>query len=87
MSPFLLSGTHLDLYGPHARCRAGAGILEMKLQGLLQVRQRLVLGAPLARHVHLQALRDETVALAPKACAETFFYGVAPTLAGGDGSQ
>ena len=74
-------------WSEHPRCRARARVLEMKLQGLLQVRQRLVLGAPLARHVHLQALRDEPVALAPKACAEPFLHGVAPTLAGCEGSQ
>ncbi len=77
-----LSGTYLDLEGPYVRCGGGTRLLEVQLESFPEVGQRLVLAAPLARHVHVEALRNDQFALARKARAEPHFHGVTPNVAG-----
>ena len=56
--------SHFDRGDDGCRRRNGVGILEVELKRLGEVGERLLDSAALARHVHLQALRDVEFPLA-----------------------
>ena len=69
-----LGGTDLDLDWPDGRRYVGAGRFEVEFQRLREIRQRFVLIAALAGDVHVEALGDDEIPFAPKACLETLFH-------------